>query len=79
MNAMGVPRHLVVQATNAENGCTQELVEFYNVTPDADFEDILGLAPDATDESPLTLTLTASPHTDMQADPDLGVIGRVIR
>lgn len=79
MNNMGVGRHLVVQATNSENDCTQEMMELYNCMPDGDFEDILGVAPDATDENPLVITFTASAHPDMPADPDLGTIGRIIR
>lgn len=79
MNAMGVGRYLAVQATNAENNCSQELAEFYNATPDGDFEDILGIAPDATDETPLTMTFTASAHPGMPADPVLGTTGRIIR
>lgn len=79
MNDMGAGRHIVVQATNAENSCSDEIMELYNVIPDGDFADTLGIAPEATDETPLTITFTASAHPAMPADPDLGTIGRVIR
>jgi hypothetical protein len=79
MNDMGVGRHLVVQGVNADAQCAQEIMELYNCMPSGDFGDILNLAPDETDESPMTIRFTATPHPDMPADPDLGTIGRVIR
>jgi len=79
MNDMGVGRHIVVQGVNAEGGCTQEIMELYNVMPEGDYADVLNLPPDATDESPMTIRFTATAHPDMPADPDLGTIGRIIR
>lgn len=79
MNSMGVGRHVVVQGINAEAGCTQEIMELYNVMPEGDYTEALNVAPDATDENPMTIRFTATAHPDMPADPDLGTIGRIIR
>lgn len=79
MSNMGQPRHVIVQAVNAEGQCTQEFMELYHVVPNSDFEDALGVEPESTDESPLTISMTAYAHPDMAADPVLGTIGRIIR